>query len=705
MSARDVDEAFERAYQRLFRNSTATAAATSAESSSSRAALDAGASQPSQRASDPSREALPASSSTSRSQGRSSSADNVLPQQPSTSKVKLSSNRTRPSSTEAAQSGIVQRPASAHTGLQAFAQQYAPATSKGKARAQPHLAPDKARVKKSSRSPSTPVAPQQYQQSTSQGAVAYYQYPHGQASYPIVTSMPGQAVTWTQPIVAAGPVPGLAYPGFSASVTFSQPQFFASPPQPIQPAITHMPSSSVHHYDPQHSAASSSESRHQEHFSTVQLSPHRKKQQKRASTSALPFRQTSKAYQAGTSPSKHRISEPLYDGERLQKKTGRAPSKRFLNGVTPSPLYESLKRQVEVQWLMKPKTNKPKKALDEYGRIVRQRGRPPKRSVSADVERKKADKAEEKERGPQVKAEPAGSQASLPPSVQVPATEIDGILPLEDNDGPARARETRTLFVHQTRRLRWLAKLAVTKRTPSSDANPSASLANATDALSWAQWSNCFVTRPQPSSNPAVAPAILPSSPSKTQPDPVGLFPRAQRQVYIALRKSLHTTTHKPTSRVCIHRLTRYLCKVSAAATLIDSLRQREKYLERKHRPAKLARYMFRSKKPALIDGSRLWSVWARTAHAKKEKQRKVAFAPPAPEIKQEPKSPSLSGSMPMVKIEPGLEEELTLGGVDATATGVNEEGRTLVRNKSPLFLRRNFRVYRLVGISDLPRL
>ncbi|KAF6767379.1 hypothetical protein PSEUBRA_004429 [Kalmanozyma brasiliensis GHG001] len=754
MSARDVDLEFEKAYQRLFSKAAPTASGAEPGSRSGPSSKQRAASSETAHTGDEdsrSRSTTPTTSLVDRPrQSRAIDAGlQALSRQASASSSRPQASQQRPVPAQAAQRERQSQPRALPSPLDALARHKAASSSKGKARAQSHVVEgeDDHRLEMIGRSTAATAAVSPHSGSAPyQGSVAYYPYSPGQASYqvsgPIVSPVPGmaaapsQSITWTQPMLPAGAMPNIAYPGFSASVTFSQPQFFPSPPQQVQSAaVTALPSEAwPQQYTPQHSehtaAASTSALRPQQlEDTTPPSSTHRYREARRADDDHILKKWN-----------KEQVAQ--FDSKAHLKRTFAMPS------PTAKEIFRANHKQLQKQ---KQKRATWKPLLDENGeRIPRKRGRPRTRDLSP------------------LKAKMEGrAKAQIPTRIKDEATEmqlpgaatgplaLEGLLPLDADKGPPVISETHTLFVDSARQLRWLARSAIAHAgsQTAGSRNPTD-----TDTQRWARWISSISARMHTVSDTAgsntASNATIAASASQlhSQSDQIeGLFPRDKKRRYLALRKELHSATRIATSRLCIRRLLRYLAKTATSAEAVGEAKQT--YLDRKHRAAKLTRHALKFARPASLDVRRLWSIWARAAHARANsgkarntvagQARTVSFAAGTEEqprlplltngadgpaegrvsIKLEPESPSKEQRSLSTAFEPAqskqLKQEPDSDGImtpalpgtpllqptslptnDMTSAAVR---RTQLDGKSPLFLRRNFRVYRLVGLSNLP--
>ncbi|GAC99332.1 hypothetical protein PHSY_006933 [Pseudozyma hubeiensis SY62] len=749
MSARDVDLEFERAYQRLFARSTPT------ETETSNAARRSGDSSESQAGSSKDLHAVdnglrpgPPASSTSRTESkppRNIDASLLsLARQTSINKARSQARDRRPSQDLPPQRQEQTRPKVVQSPLDALALHKTASSSKGKRRAYSHPETEDRHAGSAERV-APPLGPAQAQPGSMsyQGPVAYYPYPASQPSYQVSSSLmapahsmahvPGQAIAWTQPIMSTGPMPGIAYPGFSASVTFSQPQFFASPPHALPSAVSAPPSNGW------------SRSQQQE-------------SQRGASTATFHDQHDQLHLDTALSSSRRRLpaSSPRKDAAAKMRDRGaiaQLDSKAHIRNGFREPAHWEMVRQ---KALKKQKRKQKKELLDENGMLIpRKRGRPPRiRELSPQDATPEGSAMV----GPgHIKAETVDAGA---PHVDMPVPSFEACLRLPADRGCPYNKETHTLFIHSARKLRWLARIAIAQ-TDQRTSLPYRAERSAAERIEWARWS-ASIAAPVEARIPQDTPATCDSGSasqvqSQSQSDPAGLFPRDKRRDYVALRKELHAAKRVASARICVSNLVRYLARTSRKAEGIKWNRRKREYLDRKHRAAKLAKYMLKSVRPTALDVRRMWSVWARAAHARSsgndaggsaaaaapQRNRRVSFAAalklesPEPasvaavnvdegmRVKIEPESPSaqrtklvpalLCSSDPVqVKSEPGLDGVMTLE-LPATPVAGSDLGaissalHTLAgagdcrRTRSPLFLRRNFRVYRLVGLSDLP--
>ncbi|KAJ9476580.1 hypothetical protein PHBOTO_000245 [Pseudozyma hubeiensis] len=750
MSARDVDLEFERAYQRLFARSTPTetGASGAARRSEDSSEPQAGSSKISHAVDNGSRPEPPAPS-TSRTESkplRNIDAGLLsLARQTSMKKARSQAEHRQSPQVHPPQRQGQVRPKITQSPLDALALHRTASSSKGKGRAHSHADTEDRHAGSAERiAPSSGPAQTHPGSMPYQGPVAYYSYPAGQPSYQVssplmapgqsMAHVPGQAIAWTQPIMSAGPMPGIAYPGFSASVTFSQPQFFASPPQALPSAVSGVPSdgwSQSQQHTSQRSASTASfhEQHGQPHLNTALSSSRRR----------LP----------ASSPRKDAAAK-MRDGGAIAQ----LDSKAYIRHGFREPAHWEMVRQ---KALKKQKRKQKKELLDENGMVIpRKRGRPPRiRELSPQDAMPEGSAMV----GPgHIKTETVDAGAL---HVDVPAPSLGACLRLPADRGCPYNKETHTLFIHSARKLRWLARIAIAQ-TDQRTSLPYRAERSAAERIEWARWS-ASIAAPVEEKIPQDTPATSDSGTasqvqSQSQSDPAGLFPRDKRRDYVALRKELHAAKRVASTRICVPNLVRYLARTSGKAEGIKWNRRKREYLDRKHRAAKLAKYMLKSVRPTALDVRRMWSVWARAAHAcgsgndagdgaaaaaPQWRKRRVSFAAalklesPEPasgaavdvddgaRVKMEPESPSalrtklipglLCRSDPArVKSEPGLDGVMTpelpgtpvarsdVGGTPSslhTLAGVGDGRRT----RSPLFLRRNFRVYRLVGLSDLP--
>ncbi|SPO21191.1 uncharacterized protein UTRI_00668 [Ustilago trichophora] len=759
MSARDVDDAFEKAYKRLFSSASMNPEVDAQKSISSGSKPLTGSSKATHTAAGSSRKGSAGPSTSNKHERqqrlRETAAPRTSSKQTFGSKASLGAKNWRSAPAQPAPRERLAKPRASHSGLEALARHSAaPLDAKGKVRAHSHVEREAHSSDGSIRSPMIPTASVPHTSSSipQAGGLAYYPYPHAQPPYqvssgPLVTpgglsSMPGQAMTWTQPIMSAGLMPTVAYPGFSASVTFSQPQFFASHPQQMQPTITTLPTAAwaQQQYTLQHGAPATPTSQNpmlrQEDAQqgTIRARPE-SQEQHRASTSALP---TSRPHETvsrpveSAKPKKFLSLGPDHQKliETMLRRVGEKVSATSAN-TSPTAQAKQYLQSVKVARREKLLIEKPKRRkkrwiplFDENGvRIPRKRGRPRTHGLFY-----------------------PGVLKTEAPEVALPTSATDECLPLGEDAGLPYKMETHTLFVHATRRLRWLARRAIAKADPRADPEPPAAISPTSDTRQWARWtflSSSWAHSPNTAAiTSAPTEAALPPSPSGTasQTDPAGLFSREKRRQYVALRKTLHTTVHTPHPRICVPRLVRYLAKVAAAAEQrFETDKDRRGYVERKHRAAKLAKYLLKSHRPTPLDVRRLWAVWARSAHlhgknfntnrvGQGPQKRRVSFAPqpastPPPrsppnaggqdrvKVKLEPESPAaqrglFSPPRAVVKAEPNtpsLSPAVRVRMKDEALTEVKVEPNTETWRKSPLFLRRNLHVYRLLGLTDLP--
>lgn len=482
--------------------------------------------------------------------------------------------------------------------------------------------------------------------------MAYYPYTQShapfQVSAPVVapgmTALPNPTVAWTQPMMSTGPVPAIAYPSFSASVTFSQPQFFASQPHPIPAGMMPPPSESWSSAD-----------------ATGSTQPPRASGSKTAGPVAAQDHGTSALHSKHKYPKRHRASVPA----ELQPPLLESRASEQLTSILRLPAkIAAVKKET-----LKPELD------DSKTPIPKRRGRPPGRTKATLQSGTVFAPAEPKSR----------SHSPAPPKATVVPAKFDGCLPLREHAGVPQNRETHTLFIHASRRLVWLAQLAVAHSA--GDSKPSATL----DTRAWARWSNSIAARlhtlggepGEPGGHGVAADADdALSCASQSQADPAGLFPRHRRREYVALRKQSHAATRTAVLRICIRRLRRYLAQTADKARTAPQA-HRTTYLNRKLRAAKLGRHLHRALRPAALDARKLWSNWART--------RSIAGSSTARVKLEHDDAPEVAVG---VKMEPS----------DGVATLPLDEGRdATVRTHAPLFLRRNFKLYRLLGIRALP--
>lgn len=789
MSARDVDLEFEKAYQRLFSRSTGSEGSSGADANAGTASAAESSKAPPRPASSSPAAASPGPSSRPANERQhtpreDASTQALLRHQPAHRTAPTPSRGIIPARLKSVPRERPAQPGSSFAGLDALARYSRTDNSKGKARAQSsHLNTHEDHVPRSSRSPLISDASLPQQQASTPipqaRAVTYYPYPHAQASYPAsgafvgpsLTSMPGQAVAWAQPVMSAGPMPAMAYPGFSAQVTFSQPQFFAShPPQQLQSALTTLPQQYTHQQsipatpiihassppqlvEQQQQQASTSPAKQQQEADPAKSAKMTKKRHKTTKNileakirkilqaSGLDFRT-----KGDTSPRRNKVtssSSVVVDGSLSPSAQARHYARSVMGDFRE-------KRRVKLNDKPKKKATKPttKPLLDDYGNVIRRkRGRPRIRPLTPEVDVKPKVINGCIDGIPLVKTEaqdgvwPSKATSTYPPT-------FDGSLPMAKHAGKPFRLETYTLFIHQSRRLRWLVRQAISKVEVGSDTRTN----SPPDTTQWARWSNSIAAQlqglgdePLPSSNAATASAGH-SSPAalqaQSQSDPAGLFPRERRRGYVALRKQLHSAARTATARICIHRLIRYLAKVGTAADRIDSHVERRKYVERRCRAAKLHKHAFRFARPTTLNLRKMWIVWARTAHQSNPRkvgtmtagqQRRASFAPqmqvqelgppppqqPGVRVKLEPESPTKTSlftqpahqaNLVRVKAEPMSDEIMTPPLLTKSVTIKSESGIEPAlpqtqdeRTNPPLFLRRNFRLYRLLGLSNLP--
>ncbi|SPO20271.1 uncharacterized protein UTRI_00668_B [Ustilago trichophora] len=763
MSARDVDDAFEKAYKRLFSSSGSAEADSGAQSSISSGSRPlAGSSKATRTVAGSSRKGSTGPSTSNKHERqqrlREAAGPHTLSRQVLGSEASLGTKDRRPPPAQPALREQLAQPRASHPGLKALARQSAaPSNAKGKVRARSRVETDARHAEGSRRSPLIPAAAAPHTSSSipQAGGLAYYPYPHAQPPYqvssgPLVAppgglmSMPGQAVTWTQPIMSAGLMPTVAYPGFSASVTFSQPQFFASHPQQMQPTITAMPTDpwAQQQYTLQHGAPAIPPSQnpilHHEDAQqgTIRARPE-SQEQHRVSTSALP---TSKPHET--------ILRPVEEAE---------PNKVLSLGPDHRKMIETMLRRVgeKVSATSSAHTS-PTAQAEQYRQSVRNALREKLQNGKPKPRKKKYIPLfdENGVRIPKKRGRPRTHGLLYPGVLKTEASEIalstsvaDDCLPLGEDAGLPYKMETHTLFIHPSRRLRWLARRAIAKADQRADSEPPATLSPFSDTRQWARWTFLSSTWAQRPNTAAVTSApteiVSPPSPAGTtasQTDPAGLFPREKRRQYVALRKTLHTTVHTAHPRICVTRLVRYLAKVAAAAEQrFETDEDRRRYVERKHRAAKLAKHLLKSRRPTPMDVRRLWAVWARSAHLRGKsgetsraglgpQKRRVSFAPqpattPPPrspseaasqdrvKVKLEPESPAaqrglFSPPRAAVKVEPNtpsLSPAVRVSIKDEPSSETRVDVKPGTGRKSPPFLRRNLHVYRLLGLTDLP--
>lgn len=795
MSARDVDDEFEKAYQRLFSRSTTTGAPSNVSSSSASEPVAESSKAPHRPASS-SPAALAAGLSSHRVIERQQTPRGdrgiqaLLRHHPAVKAHSASRNNVsaRHQNVEREQPPY---PSSSRAGLDALAHYSRADTSKGKARANLSRAdtPDRHSASNTRNSTtSDATVPQQQQASTpipQAEAVAYY--PYAQASYspsgtmvaPSLATMPGQAVAWAQPVMSAGPVPAMAYPGFSAQVTFAQPQFFAAhPPQQLQPALTTFPQQYTHQQSVPVTPlvhTPSPQQLEEQHPSTSRETSQRR--QEPGSPAAKPSTGTRRILKTTNSILEAKIRKILQaSGIEFRSKDDTSPRRSKIASSSSITMDASLspsararqhahsvmgdfreKRRVKLGDKPKQKQTRAKPLLDDQGNVIRRkRGRPRIRPLTPEVDVKPKITNGTIDGMPLVKTEAQGGVMPPEAAAMTYPPSFDGALPLPEHAGKPFRKETYTMFVQQSRRLRWLARQATLKAETGSEArNDSAD--SPPDTTQWSRWSNSIWAQLQsltdePPSSTAATISFGHSSPttSQSQSDPAGLFPRERRREYVALRKQLHSASRTAAARICIRRLMRYLAKVAAAADQIDSRADKSRYIERKHRAAKLTKHMFRFTRPTALDLRKLWVVWAHAAHQANTKkdtttpsqQRRVTFAshaevqpvstPPlqpqraseeeGPRVKLEPPSPNKSSlrfaqsAQPAeetrIKAEPSSDDIMTpplpphsvaIKFEAQTSMEPTTQSQRSARTNSPLFLRRNFRIYRLVGLSHLP--
>ncbi|TKY90815.1 hypothetical protein EX895_000813 [Sporisorium graminicola] len=734
MSARDVDLEFEQAYQRLFSTSAAPTGAGRSTSTSSEPRAES--SQAPHLVDNDLRSWSTSAAPSRGDRSRQPHGLDALP--PLAGKSWLQERAPRVQQTQR------ERPSQARSlqsPLDALARHAS--NTKGKARASPqHLEAEERPMKRAQRNSTAMSAPAVPQSNNVPypGSVAYFPYPTGQPSYqvsgPLIASgssmatMPGQAVAWTQPIMSAGPMPAIGYPGFSASVTFSQPQFFASPPQPVPSAPVAVPTSDAW---PQQYAAppmSYKQPQYKTSVSGPRPSPHASSSSSvgRLVEHASALRKWSKK-QASQIDSKEHLrrafkSASNADVQKLRVKQKRQPKQP----KQPKP-------QQQEPWI--PDVDRPEL------RIPKKRGRPPRIRDASPPDVKPL--ANATETAIRIKTEEGAEMQPMKTATVRPT--FDGSLPLASDRGAPTNREAHTLFIHSPRRLQWLARLAIVraeqKTTSGKDAGPSVA-----ETSQWARWSNSVAARLQHLRNEAfpindeASTCASASQQTHSQSDPVGLFPREKRHAYVALRKDQHSAKRTASTRICIRKLLRYLSNTAKAAEGFDSRKEARAFLKDKHRADRLAKYMLKSTRPTALDLRRMWSVWARAAHARSlskadvpdKQQSRVSFAPPVDDFSQQPKagegergiqvkleptSPSITRFVytpprtAQVKQEPDsdgiatplLPEAPFLGAASTTLSQADAERSpaAAVRTQAPLFLRRNFRVYQLLGLKDLP--
>ncbi|CDS00609.1 uncharacterized protein SPSC_01843 [Sporisorium scitamineum] len=733
MNARDVDLEFEKAYQRLF----STSAAPTADGRSSSAS-----SEPQAKSSkaphivDNNLRSTSTSASAARLD-RSKQLHGLSALQPFSEKVR-SQERSAPVQQLHRERHLQTR--SLKSPLDALVRHAS--NSKGKARGSSQLEPEERPVKRGHRSSTATPAPVVPHSSSVPypGSLAYYPYPTGQPSYQVsgpliasgsnMASMPTQAVAWTQPIMSAGPMPAIGYPGFSASVTFSQPQFFASPPQPVPSAVAAPPSDA---WSQQYAAPPTSYDQQQQFNSTASSSRH----QPRAFSSVGRLVEHDNALQqwnkeqAAKFDSKEHLrrtfkSAPLVDVQKVKVKQDRRQNK-------------AKQQQQQSPW---------RPDIDENDlRVPKKKGRTARVRDATPQDVKPPINATE----PTIRIKAEGGTEAQPLNPAKPRPAFDGSLPLASDRGPPFNKETHTLFIHSQRRLRWLARLAILRAEQRADGG-SRVVPSVADTSQWARWSNSVAARLQNVRIEAVSnnDETSASQQTQSQSDPAGLFPRDKRQAYVVLRKGQHSAKRTASTRVCMRKLLRYLAKTVAAAERLDSRKERLAVLKDKHRTVKLAKHMLKFARPTALDLRRMWSVWARAAHANslnktggaaagrvETRQRWVSFALPSAldssnqadigvtedeggtKVKLEPASPSTRimhtppPNIAQVKQEPdsdGIMTPLlpgtpTPGGAGSPFKAEVEAApnAAAVHKQSPLFLRRNFRVYRLLGLDGLP--
>ncbi|GAC73830.1 hypothetical protein PANT_9c00320 [Moesziomyces antarcticus T-34] len=582
MSRRDVDLEFEQAYQRLFSTSSSSVAVQPGKSTSS----VKGDARP-QSSQKPHRSHLTKEvGEAARPSGHARHHVLAL-----ASQRKVSAAKTHPAVKDQAQArphaANREQVASSASRSEHAPQPSASAAAKGKGRARPYTT-EKHRHAVPHVPASIPTTA-----STPYGAyappvsMAYYPYTQSHAPFhvsapvvaPGVTALPNPTVAWTQPMMPPGPVPAIAYPSFSASVTFSQPQFFASQPHPIPAGMMPPPSESWSSAD-----------------ATGSTQPPRASGSKTAGPVAAQDHGTSALHSKHKYPKRHRASVPAELQPPLLKSraSGQLTSILRLPAKIAAVKKETLKPELD----------------DSKTPIPKRRGRPPSRTKATLQSGTVLAPAEPKSR----------SHSPAPPKATVMPAKFDGCLPLREHAGVPQNRETHTLFIHASRRL--------------------------------------------------------------SQADPAGLFPRHRRREYVALRKQSHAATRTAVLRICIRRLRRYLALTAAKARTAPQA-HRTTYLNRKLRAAKLGRHLHRALRPAALDARRLWSNWARTRSIAGSSTARVKLEhDDAPEVVAE------------VKMEPS----------DGVATlPLDDVHAAPVRTHAPLFLRRNFNLYRLLGIRALP--
>ncbi|CBQ68002.1 conserved hypothetical protein [Sporisorium reilianum SRZ2] len=746
MSARDVDLEFEKAYQRLF--STSAAPSSGAGRSSSASSEPRAESSQAPHTVDHGLQSLSRTASASRvEKAKQPHGLSALQSVPRKSKA-----QERPAQVQRERHSL---PRSLQSPLDALARHAS--NSKGKARASTgQLEAEERPAKKAQRSSTATPAPAVPHSGSVPypGSVAYYPYPTGQPSYQVsapliasgsnMTSMPAQAVAWTQPIMSAGPMPAIGYPGFSASVTFSQPQFFASPPQAVPSAVaapspdawSQQYAASATSYEPQQQQQQQQQHRFDTTPSESRTRPH-------ASSSSL-----SAADENAIARRKWNLEQAaLFDSKEHLRRTFREASVFDLQKLKAKQKQQKqqkeAKKQKEPKQPKKQKPQKPQKQqqqqqepwtpdlADNEPRAPKKRGRPA-RVRDDDPPQGGIPLVNATDATIRVKTEEGAE--TLPLNAAAPRSAFDGSLPLASDRGRPYDRESHTLFVHPQLRLRWLARLAIVRAEQQANGGGQAS-PSAADTSQWARWSNSVYARLPGLGNSASPPRDEASSTQQThsQSDPAGLFPRDKRHAYIALRKTQHSAKRTASTRICVRRLLRYLAKTAAAVDALGPHIEKPAVLRDKHRAAKLAKHMLTTARPTALDVRRMWSVWARGAHARSvdkaggppRQQRRVSFAAPfrvaegesVAQVKMEPPSPSTtrtwltSPRTAKVKQEPDSDGIMTplvpaspaLGGASTPLEAGAAQSAAAVRVCAPLFLRRNFRVYRLLGLAHLP--
>lgn len=816
MSARDVDFEFERAYQRLFASSTSVGPQTSGADKSSERSPQWRAESPklTRTVSNDSRSGR-ATASTPRvdrpKQPRNIDAGLLsLSRQASFSKARPHSMRQETPQSQPDRRQGHPRPQAFQSPLDALARHKSASDSKGKARAYTHYEERPIPTPKPERNVTTPAPislsiPPQSNSIPYQESVTYYPYPTGQPLHQLpgqlanagsgIASVPGHAVAWTQPIAPAASMPAIAYPGFSASVIFSQPQFFASPPQAVQSMATPMPSDPGPQQRTSQQTGPASTSHNEQKQRESATTPSDSRQPPLASfpsPSASSFSSPSSP-SSSSSPRKMNLDGIKATGTRWnEEQAAHLGNEENVSHIFKEPAYLKVVQRRALQTQSRDPKQK-KVPVDENGvPIIRKRGRPPR--VRENLQPAVSEINATASTVP-IKKEAVQSPHS---HVEASSPHLERCLALPEHRTRPHFKETHTLFVHSERRLRWLARIAISQTDQRTSAVYRAER-SAAERIEWSRWgvsvaADVFLphSQPTPPNDTQATSDDLPASQiqSQSQPDPSGLFPRDKRRAYVALRKELHSANRTASSRICVPRLVRYLAKVSAAAQAMTWSRRRRAYLDRKHRAAKLAKYMLKSVRPTALDVRRMWSVWALAEHARdsskignggasvqqREKGKgRVAFAAtpsledvqqgviarsaqtederrtPAPalevapqgasadgadikgetRIKREPESPSVERNqsvptlgptqMPRAQLKQEPDSDIIMtpaltsphlpasrspesAQVARSAASLNPaNGDVGARKEAPLFLRRNFRVYRLIGMTDFP--